>query len=148
MRRPRGFVAQTLAPGQSISDRQTDMVVRKLAAHDLHLSGAGQTAIPLSVSLSIHGELGRFESISIHWGICTPLLAVKRKLTQSRKGAKNTKGNSQRRSLHSSLRLCSQPIMPCFLPVQVRPRELAVCPRSYSRRRLGAIQPAKARKEK
>ena len=30
--------------------------------------------------------------------------------------------------------------MPCFLPVQVRPRELAVCPRSYTRHGRGAIQ--------
>lgn len=33
----------------------------------------------------------------------------------------------------------SQPIMPCFLPVQVRPREVAVCPRSYTRHGRGAI---------
>jgi hypothetical protein len=33
-----------------------------------------------------------------------------------------------------------QPIMPCFLPVRVRRRELAVCPRSHTRRRPGVIQ--------
>ena len=34
----------------------------------------------------------------------------------------------------------SQPIMPCFLPVQVRSREVAVCPRSYTQHGCGVIQ--------
>jgi len=39
----------------------------------------------------------------------------------------------------------SQPIMLLVLPVQVRPQELTVYLRSYSRRRPGATRPAKAR---
>ena len=49
------------------------------------------------------------------------------------------------RVLNLSVSIRLQPIRLCVLPVQVRPRELTVCPGSDNRRRFGATRPVKAR---